>query len=162
MKRGEAGNTIVEFTLIGIPLIFVLISTFEMARGMWIYHTMAYAMKEATRFAAVKGQNCSVPPNACSTTVDRIAQEISASALGLIPGELNVTLSSPNATITCNPLSSCAGNATVWPTDAPGADVQVTGIYPFRSALSMLWPGSPGVVFGTVQFSAYSKEKIHF
>ena len=34
------GQSLVEFTLVGIPLIFVLISVFEISRGMWMYHTL--------------------------------------------------------------------------------------------------------------------------
>ena len=47
-SRGRTGSTLIEFTLVGIPLIFVLISTFEMARGMWNYQTLAYAVRAGT------------------------------------------------------------------------------------------------------------------
>ena len=49
--RSAKGSTLLEFTLVGIPVIFVLISTIEMARGMWMYHTLCHAVKEAARFA---------------------------------------------------------------------------------------------------------------
>ena len=54
-RRGQA---LVEFTFVGIPMIFILISVFEMSRGMWIYHTLTYAVKEGTRVAMVHGQDC--------------------------------------------------------------------------------------------------------
>ena len=57
-RRG--GSSLIEFTLVGIPLIFVLLSTFEMARGMWLYHTLAYAARQGTRYAIVHGVNCSM------------------------------------------------------------------------------------------------------
>jgi Flp pilus assembly protein TadG len=47
--KERGGTSLVEFTLVGIPMIFLLISTFEVARGMWEYHTLAYAVKEGTR-----------------------------------------------------------------------------------------------------------------
>ena len=53
------GNSMIEFTLVGIPLMFVLISIVELSRGMWIYHTLAHAVKEGTRYTAVRGQNSS-------------------------------------------------------------------------------------------------------
>ena len=34
-------------TLVGIPIIFTLICVFEISRGMWIYHTLAYAVNDA-------------------------------------------------------------------------------------------------------------------
>jgi Flp pilus assembly protein TadG len=39
-KRTRRGSSILEFVLVGIPIIFVLISLFEISRGMWTYHTM--------------------------------------------------------------------------------------------------------------------------
>lgn len=62
-RRG--GNAMIEFVLVGIPLIFVLISIFEMARGMWLYHTLAYSVKEGVRYTIVHGQNCATAPNSC-------------------------------------------------------------------------------------------------
>ena len=35
------GSATIEMALVGIPIIFTLSSRFEMARGMWIYHTLA-------------------------------------------------------------------------------------------------------------------------
>ena len=42
MRNRERGTTLLEFTLVGIPLIFLLISTVEISRGMWQYHTLAH------------------------------------------------------------------------------------------------------------------------
>src|SRR5579871_5563504 len=56
LKR--SGQSLIEFTLVGIPLIFVLISVFEISRGMWIYHTLAYSVKNGVRYASVHGINC--------------------------------------------------------------------------------------------------------
>ena len=68
-RRQRGGSTVIEFTLVGIPMIFVFISTFEMARGMWIYHSLAYAVKEATRYASVHGASCTTSPNTCGVTI---------------------------------------------------------------------------------------------
>ena len=40
----------VEMTMVGIPLIFMLLAIFEMSRGMWMYHTLSYAVKNGVRF----------------------------------------------------------------------------------------------------------------
>jgi hypothetical protein len=81
--RGRRGQTMLEFTLVGIPLMFVLISIFEISRGMWTYHTMAFAVKDGVRFASVHGINCinttgsgGSDPNNCATTIAVIAQKI--------------------------------------------------------------------------------------
>src|SRR4051794_18293265 len=79
MKRtfgSRRGNSMVEFTLVGIPLIFALISIFELARGMWIYHTMAYAIKDTTRYVAVHGQLCRNVNIGCAVTMDNISRHL--------------------------------------------------------------------------------------
>src|SRR5215831_11346653 len=43
-RQFQRGATTVEMTLVGIPLMFVLVSIFEMSRGMWVYHTVANAV----------------------------------------------------------------------------------------------------------------------
>ena len=62
-RSGEhGGSTFLEFVLVGVPVIFVMFSTFEMARGMWSYHSLAYAVREGTRYAIVHGASCSTDP----------------------------------------------------------------------------------------------------
>ena len=172
MKNNERGSTLLEFTLVGIPLLFLLISTVEMARGMWIYHTLAYAIREGTRFVAVKGQGCATTPNSCAVTVGRIAQEIRNNGVGLDPSVMtDVTFTAMSGrTVTCGTLQDCMSNTTQWPSDAgtpdpgaaQGAEIEITAVYPFRSAIAMLWPGAGRIQFGTFYFPASSREAIQF
>lgn len=161
----KGGSTLLEFTLVGIPIIFTLISTFELARGMWTYATSAYAIKEATRYVVVRGRGCTTGGNSCGVTVGNVANQIARAGIGLDSGTLNVTLTSASGSVTCNPLSSCLSNGTAWPpaTDnAPGADIQIAGQYGFRSALSMFWPGAGKVPFATIKLPAYSRQAMQF
>jgi len=158
------GNSLIEFTLVGIPLIFVLIAVFEMARGMWLYHTMAHAIKTGTRFASVHGRTCRIPPNNCAVTVGQIADRIRVAGLGLEPTELNLEFRSYTGTLACS-LDNCLNDATVWPVspgDTPGRDIEIRGSYPFRSAIAMFWPGAGAVdTFAAVNLPASSRERIH-
>jgi Flp pilus assembly protein TadG len=61
---GRKGSTALEFALVGIPLLFILFSLFEAARGMWTYQMMAYAVREGTRYAAMHGKGWA-SPNTC-------------------------------------------------------------------------------------------------
>ena len=155
------GSSTIEFTLVGIPMIFVLVSTFESARGMWMYHTLAYGVKEGTRYASVHGKACATAPNNCSVTVAQVAQRISNSAAGLLPGQLTLTFTSLSGTFSCT-VTNCLANNSLWPPDpgnALGSDIQISGVYPFQSGLAMLWPGAgPGVNFTVANFPASSKE----
>src|SRR5262249_45663384 len=94
-RRGKSrGSATLEMTLVGIPIIFVLISVAEMARGMWIYHTLAYSIREGTRYASVHGRDCSIGGNTCSVTVGQIAAVIKNAAIGLDPADLKVQMKS--------------------------------------------------------------------
>ena len=54
----RSGTTLLEFVLVGIPLLFLGISITEMARGMWQYHTLQFATKQAAAYASVHGATC--------------------------------------------------------------------------------------------------------
>src|SRR6266705_3011910 len=89
-KRTRRGSSILEFVLVGIPIIFVLISLFEISRGMWTYHTMAYAVREGVRYATVHGKGCA-SPNTCQVTIGNITSQIKAAGIGLDPGAVTLT-----------------------------------------------------------------------
>jgi len=163
-KRGAAT---IEFTLVGIPLIFALISTVEMSRGMWIYDSETYAVSQGARYAVVHGLDCTQNGNTCTTTVGSIANVLANGGVGLLTSKWNVTLVSASGTnnITCNPLSNCLSNNTVWPPspdNKQGSIVAVSATYPFASALFMFFPGSKPVKFGTYNLPAYSQQIIQF
>ncbi len=170
-KQTARGNALLEFTLVGIPMVFVLISIFEISRGMWIYHTLAHAVRQGTRFVIVHGQNCEVAPNACQKTVAEIAAVIRNGGVGLLPSDLTVTLSNVAGSTTLSTvgpalLSAHLTNTAVWPTSpgsAPGNDIAIAAIYPFRSALALFWPGAGGgMSAGTFDLPAVSRDRIQF
>ncbi len=172
--RGRRGNALVEFTLFGIPIIFILISIFEMSRGMWVYETLAYAVKDAARYAAVHGQMCVSNASNCALTIDQLAARIQYAGVGLMPDKLNVTIQSQTRTITCNPLQDCVGNTACFPAAADcsatveiggmqGMPVTITARYPFQSAISMFWPGAgKAILFGAFNLPATARENIQF
>src|SRR5579859_3242487 len=166
-RNGQRGSTILEFTLVGIPLIFALISIFEIARGMWLYHTLEYAVTEGTRYATVHGVDCTLPGNTCSVAIKDIAGVIQYAGAGLLPDQLTLTFTPNriNAAITCT-LQNCLKNATAWPPandNLAGMDVTISGTYPFASAIAMFWRGSgAAAVFPTFNLPATSKERIQF
>ncbi len=173
-RRKQIGNAVIEFTFIGIPLMFVLISVFEMARGMWVYHTLAYAIKEGTRFAIVHGHNCAIDPHDCAVRVSDIAARIKDAGVGLDPAVLKLRFTSVTRAIPEDTLENYLANNAYWPTYAkgvtpadtggtPGNNLTITGTYVFQSAIAMFWPGAgPGTVFGSFNLPASSTERIQF
>lgn len=168
------GNSLIEFTLIGIPLMFVLIGIFEIARAMWVYTTVAHALKEGNRFAIVHGGNCRNLPNSCGKTIRDVARHIRDHGVGLMPSELlNVRFISSTQIQTCTDLAACIGAGATgdlaWPGTASdvGADqfqlIEIRAAYRFRSALALFWPGAGrGMSLGTLSLPASSRERIQY
>ena len=168
-RRNRKGATLVEMTLVGIPIIFILISIFEISRGMWIYDTAAHAVREGVRFATVHGVTCvNNPPtitNNCGATVAGVAQVIRDAGVGMDPSTTTVTFTAPSpggTPITCA-LDSCP--STTWPpasSNDVGTIIQIDISTPFTSALAMFWPGAAYVNFTTANLGATSLDAIQF
>lgn len=165
-RNGRAGSSVVEFTLVGIPLIFVLISTFEIGRGMWIYHSVAYAVKEGTRYAAVHGATCAPPANDCLKTVADVAERIRSASFGLDPDAMDVTFTPAVGATPTRKLSEWLTVTSTWPpatANTPGRDVEIRASYPFQSLICMFWPGTGGMsALNTYNMPAASRERIQF
>jgi len=167
LARHTTGSAIMEFTLVGIPIIFLLISLFEVGRGMWTYHMVAASVKAGTRYASVHGLDCTIPPNSCLVTIGQIAGRIQQSGRGLLWDQLNLTFTPANGTaVTCT-LDNCLSNTSTFPplaSNSPGIPIAISGTYPFRSIISMFWPGAghPAGMFAATNFGTVSKEVIQF
>ena len=158
----------IEFTLAGLPAIILLISTFQLATGMWNYHTLAYAVHQATRYTAVKGTGCTLPGNSCSVTVGNITQKIAAIGIGVPSSQVLVTLTTDSGVSTsCSPLNTCFANATVWPPatnsdNEVGKRITISAKFQFKAALLFFWPGQTSQSFGAVWLPASSTQPILF
>jgi Flp pilus assembly protein TadG len=165
-RRRSKGSTVLEFALVGVPMIFTFISIVEMGRAMWTYQTLAYASNETNRYIAVHGTHCGSGSNNCKLTIGNVATTAEGYAIGLNTGTLNMTLTSPSTTQNCNPVSSCTSNGSAWPPAADstvGTVIQVRLQYQFYSAIAMLWPSAgKGAIYGTYNMGAYSKQRVLF
>jgi len=164
-RRRSKGNALLEFTLVGVPMILVFISIFEVGLIMWTYTTLAYAAKELNRYIAVHGKHCSSGTNNCTLTVGNVATAAESYALGLSSSTLNLTLTSPSTTYNCNPVSSCTSNSNAWPPAADstvGTLIQVRMQYQVNMVLPMMWPGSPAATYGGHNLGAYSAQRVLF
>lgn len=168
LKSRRGANTI-EFTFVGIPIIFVLISIFEISRGMWLYETAAHAVREGVRYATVHGFNCvNNPPmvtNSCAVTAADVAQVIRNAGVGLDPAATTLTFIAPapgGNSFSCA-LNACP--ATIWPpagANTAGTAIQINITTPFNSALAMFWPGSQPASFASTTLGATSMDFVQF
>ena len=164
-RRKRRGSAMVEFVLAGIPVIFILISIFELSRGMWTYHTMAYAVREGVRYAAVHGKGCA-SPNTCQVTIGQITTVIKAAGAGLPPSTTVVTFTPASGSASSATMTSQLTSTTVWPpsaANAPGQNIKIKVSYPFRTFLAVFWTGAGGVNdSGVFNLGASSSAPIQF
>ena len=189
-RRSRRGSALVEMTLVGIPIIFVLISVFEISRGMWIYHTSAYAAKVGARFASVHGINCIQTSgifNNCPKTIAQVTAVIRAAAYGLpstttmltfTPGATSATatscyMGSSSATTVAGPYGSLVGCLSLttdpWPfndfsgtLNGVGKKIRIDIKTPFKSAVGMFWPGVGSTKFASTDLGGSSIDYIQF
>jgi Flp pilus assembly protein TadG len=110
--KKQRGNAMVEFALSGVPLIFVVISSVQMAIGMWHYHTLQFAVKEAGAYLAVHGSSTGYcQSNACE--IENVAAVLSNRAIGLPAISVYVTFTPVSSAdhVTTGLAHSCWLNA---------------------------------------------------
>ena len=164
-RRRSRGSTVLEFALVGVPMILVFVSIVEIGLAMWTYTTLAYAAKELNRYVAVHGKHCSSGTNNCALTVGTVATTAESYAMGLSSSTLNLTLTSPSKTYNCNPVSSCTSNSNAWPPAADstvGTLIQVQMQYQVNTVLPVMWPGSAPANYGGYNLWAYSAQRVLF
>jgi Flp pilus assembly protein TadG len=162
-RRNTRGVALIEFSLTTVPILLLGVSVFEMSLMSWRFHSMAYAVEVAGRYASMHGRDCTKNGNTCTITVANVASVISAQAPQLDSSLLNVTLTTHAAAVTCNPLRSCFTNTAQFPNSVDngvGLDITITATYPFATPLPVYWPGSS--VPGNVTLGATSRQNIVF
>ncbi len=172
-KNRRRGSAILEFTLAGLPMLFMLVATFELARGMWVYHTVSGAAREGAHYATRHANQCTQHGNTCAATLQSIGQAITQFGMGVIPADTVVILSGSSApTIGPIGLDSMLTSTQYWPTISAtqpsypggkiGEDLQVEIRYRFQSAIVVFFPGSADARIPTFWMSAASREAIQF
>ena len=162
-RKRERGGAMVEFTLTGIPLLFMIISIIQMSIGMWHYHTLQYAVKEAGAYLAIHGSSTGYcKSNSCQ--IQNVASVLQQDAIGIPSSAVTVTFtpisSADHATAgtayTCT-LSNCVSDATVWPVsgyNSVGSEFEIKALYQWSNALGMVTfgNGTDPVKFGNPWF----------
>jgi Flp pilus assembly protein TadG len=148
--RRQRGSTLVEFALVSTLVLFpLLFGIIDFARAAYSYHFVCLAAREATRWASVRGSQCSNSmPAGCEATagaggtVDTYVRTAASSTLYVdgntcsgTPGCLVVTSTWPGAPAGTNAASVCAGGAG---SNDPGCAVNVEVQYTFGFDLPFL------------------------
>jgi len=163
--RSRRGSSLVEFTLVGVPILFLSTAVFEASLAMWQYYTMQHAIETADRYVATHGRGCTQNGNTCSLTVGNVASMIAYQAIAVDPTKMNVSLISATATTTCNPLNTCFSSTTQFPSSTDNGvnqDVTITATVSITNPLAMFWPGSGSVSAGTFTLGGKTRQRIQF
>jgi Flp pilus assembly protein TadG len=178
--KRQRGSQTLEFTLIGLPLTFLLFSIANMCFAMMTLHTIQEAVEQGARFVVTRGSGCSSGTNTCSVTVQQIADAVASGSPGVSSSKLGVTLipaSGSGNQISCSPLNTCTSScsvacngsrSSVWPAaansdNAPGKDIIITGDVSVTAPMFMFWAGvgaTPNI--GSTSFHAYSRQRLMF
>jgi hypothetical protein len=178
-RKKQRGSAMLEFAFTGVPLIFIWISTVQIALGMWHYDTMQYAVKATGAYLAQHGGGCGTP-NTCSLTIGSLAAIMKTNSIGVPATALLMTFKSVSAadhttvvsTVTCTlnnavtPSAGCDQNATVWPpaaNNSAGSEFEIQAAFQWSPAIGMVAPGSgKAVAFGSFSLPAYTHQVVLF
>ena len=158
-KSNERGASMLEFAFalvfIVLPLMFGII---DFSRAMYAFHFAAYAAREATRWASVRGASCIAPMDHCQATTSDVQNFVTGGGgqNGILPpgmyyagatcGGKNGTggpVGCLSATATWSGLSGTGGDCTqggALANNTPGCVVQVKVNYRFGFSFPYLGP----------------------
>ena len=163
-----------EFMLMGVPIVFLTFSVFEVSMMMWQYISMDQTVQATAQYISLHGYNCTLNTNNCTITVANIASYIENASMGLDPAKLNITLYTAScvgntctntSTVSCSPVNTCNSNSTTFPplaNNSVGNDVQVQATYKMYNPIVMFWPSRATVSTGAVTLGATSTQRIQF
>lgn len=160
----------VEFALTGIPLLFIIICVIQMAIGMWHYHTLQYATKEAGAWLSIHGASTGYcKSNTCQ--IQNVAAILKADAIGIPASGIQVTFTpiksdhtTAGTAYSCE-LDNCVTDTTTWPVsgyNTIGSEFEIKTMYHWQNALGMVTFGSGAdpVKFGNPWFPGYTHQII--
>lgn len=162
IPRKRRGSTMLEFVLVGIPVIFIMISLFDTARGMWVYHTLSYSVREATRYASVHGIGCKAPQT-CQITIGQIVTRIKNTGVGLDPSAVTATFTPAVGSATSGTLASLASSTAIFPpntANSTGQTLQISLVYPFKTILAIFWVGDGRPINDSQTFHLGASSKV--
>ena len=165
-RRGAArrGTALIEFTLLGIPLLCVTTSVMSIGLDAWQYWSLAYATDATARYISMHGATCSQNSNACTIKTGQVAAFFESQSMALSSSSVDVSLTDSSGTTNCNPVSSCASGLVTFPASSAnsvGSDITVQATYTLVNPIMMFW-GNNHVSGNNYTVGAKSKVRIQF
>jgi Flp pilus assembly protein TadG len=132
--RDDAGSSLIESAVSFVFLVAAMFGIFQMSLALFAYHYVSDEAREASRYASVRGSQCTNLTN-CGATSAEIQSYIQGTAF---PG-INMS----NVGVTATWLSASTSQPTTWSAcnnqcDAPGNQVKVVVTYPFSLSIPLI------------------------
>jgi Flp pilus assembly protein TadG len=127
------GSTLVEFAFILPLLVMIMCGVIDFGRALYAYHFVSDVAREASRWASVRGKQCTAWPQACPANQADVQNYVT----GIVPPGIDSSQQSLSVSAAWMPPpgnpASCVG-----PVNNPGCAVQVRVTYNFKFILPFL------------------------
>ena len=90
-KRRDSGATLIEFAFVVTTLMTVIFGTVDLGRAAYSYGWVSSAARQATRFAMVRGNNCSGLSGGCPAQASDVTTYVQSLAVAIDTSQLTVT-----------------------------------------------------------------------
>lgn len=83
--RDDRAQSLVEFALVLPVILLIITGIFDLGRAVWQENTLAYAAREGTRLAIVRGSGCEPNPSCVvyPGNVQPVVDRVQAAAIGV-------------------------------------------------------------------------------
>jgi Flp pilus assembly protein TadG len=163
-KSSQRGSALLEFSILGIPMMFITISAISVSIDMWQFQSLSYATEQTARYISMHGLSCAQNGNTCTISVGNAATYFEGQAIALNSGSVNVSFTDSSGATACNPINTCESTATQFPAtghNSVGSDITVSATYTIRNPIAMFWaPNADAAKDYTV--GAQSRQQILF
>jgi Flp pilus assembly protein TadG len=134
-RRRNRGQSLVEFSLVLIPFLFILMGVVDLGRGIYVYNSVSQAAREIARSASVHACNSAGCTDVASSPETNAVKQ---TQIGLIPG-----LTASGITASCTDESDVAGDCRL------GHYIKVTVSVPFSVLTPLLNMVAPSTMSST-------------
>jgi Flp pilus assembly protein TadG len=123
-RRGQRGQTVVEFALAGTVLLSLMFAVIDFGRALFTYNVVTNAARIGSRYAIVHGSSCTLA--ICPASSSAIQTYVLSKVSGLNPSQLTVTARWTTGSGCGDPMFQ-----------GPNCIVTVTATYPFKLVMSL-------------------------
>lgn len=151
-KAKERGTALIEFAFSMVVTVVLIFGMIDFARGLYSYHFISNAAREATRFASVRGALCSGSVNLCpADAADVRTYVMQIVPQGIDPTQLTITPTWP----THNFPPVCTSTR-----GYPGCPVEVKVSYNFSYIFPAAFYNMAPVSYGATSFTMSSTSQM--